>query len=102
MIFEGEFFKLDNKSVIINATLTGKIIVECNRTLQEFEENIDEKYSLLIYDGEYKGFNKDYDVIETFDGFINFDEILESEIELIKSDYHYIDKCEDEFIYKET
>jgi uncharacterized metal-binding protein YceD (DUF177 family) len=101
LVFSGEFYRIDNRSIVIDAKLTGKLNVFCVRTLEDFEKEIDEEFHFLIYDGEFKGFNKNYDVIESFDGLIDFDYILDSEIELIRDDYNRLDGFEDEFVYKE-
>jgi hypothetical protein len=76
-------------------------MVECCKCGDEHYVNIDENQDFILSDGEFKGFNKNYDVIESFDGLIDFDYILDSEIELIRDDYNRSDGFEDEFVYKE-
>ncbi len=51
---------------------------------------------IFISDGIYEDTdNIEIDVIESLDSVADLDEILESEIELIKSDYHNCDNCKD-------
>ena len=99
--FSGEFYRIDPKSVVVDATLKGKLDVLCVRTLDNFQRDVDEEFHFLIYEGEFRGFNKTYDVIESFDGLIDFDYILDSEIELLRDDYNRLSNDEDEFVYKE-
>ena len=48
----------------------------------------------IISNGIYKGKEENLeDVVEFFDGFVNLEEVLTSEIEAFKSDYFYCDKC---------
>lgn len=66
----------------------------CDRCGEDIILNIDENINLLISDGIYKPKEEDeIEVIEFYDEVIDFSEILASEVEAIKSDYHYCDKC---------
>lgn len=91
--FFGEFKKsLNNSNLVeINAMLTGRITHLCDRCAVEFSLELNEKLDLKVYNGIYEG---DEEVFEVSD-IIDFEEILVSEVELIKSDYHICDKCKD-------
>ena len=54
----------------------------------------DEDVNLILSDGIYKDEEENLDdAVEFFDGFINLEEVLTSEIEAFKSDYFYCEKC---------
>ncbi len=88
------FLKPQSKSLIqLEASIDGKLDLSCDRCGEAFEEVLHEPLTLLVSDGAYEDINNDFDIVECFDGFINIDEILESEINLYKSDYHYCSQC---------
>ncbi len=91
--FFGSVSKASKDLVRCLGNIRGKIVCPCDRCADDFVYEIDEKVDLFISDGMY---NRNFlEVIEFFDGSIDFDTILKSEIELIKSDYHYCPKCAD-------
>jgi len=79
--------------VLLEATLKGTLGVDCYRCGVSFDIMPDEKVEFLISDGAYQGQDEIYDVVEMFDGVIDLDEIFDSEIALIESDYHACDQC---------
>jgi hypothetical protein len=54
---------------------------------------LDEKLELTLSDGIYDEDDNLLDVIEFFEGYIDIDEIIESEVASIKSDFHYCKDC---------
>ena len=93
--FSGDFKKLSSEMVEINLKADGKLLHDCDSCLEEFELIIDESSKLLVSDGVYSG--DEIDVIESFDSFLDFDKIAQSELESIRSDYHYCEKCKNNF-----
>ena len=93
--FSGDFKKLSLDMVEINLKADGKLLHDCDSCLEEFELIIDESSKLLVSDGVYSG--DEIDVIESFDSFLDFDKIAQSELESIRSDYHYCEKCKNNF-----
>ena len=93
--FSGDFRRLSNSIVEIDYSIKGKFLHSCDGCAEDFELEIDENSSLEVSDGAYSGDN--IDVFESFNGFVDFDEIFQSEIEAIKSDYHYCKKCIENF-----
>ena len=91
--FFGELKKsLNNSNLVeINSTLSGTLNCLCDRCASEFNLKLNEKLDLKVYNGIYKG---DEEVFEVED-VIEFEEILISEIELIKNDYHICNECKD-------
>jgi uncharacterized metal-binding protein YceD (DUF177 family) len=95
LLLKGTFSKINSKLVDITAQLTGQATVLCNRCAKEFSTDIDQEVELKVSDGIYNEDNSDLDelIYETFDSKINFNEILNSELEAIRSDYHYCSEC---------
>lgn len=93
----GTFIKSSNKLVDIKMTIKGQVIVTCNRCAKEFSTDIDEEVELKVSDGMYTNTDEESEdlIYETFDSKVNFDEIIESEIESIKMDYHFCSDCSD-------
>ncbi len=94
--FKGEFKKDRDSLVDIEGTLKNDIKVVCDRCSKEFMLKLDEKIHLKVNEGVFKGNLEEFDVIEFYEGFVDFDEILNSEIESIKLDYHLCDECKKE------
>jgi len=92
--FKGYLQYHGGKLILLKANLQGIILKDCDVCAEEFTMPLDEKIELFISDGMYKdedGIN--LDVIESFDGEVEIEELLHSEVELIRSDYHSCDEC---------
>ncbi len=92
VVFEGSFQRERDK-VVIQATLSGALKLPCDRCGELFENLCDERIQLKVHEGYYEG--EDLDVIESHDHFVDFEKIAQSEIEAIRSQYHYCDKCKE-------
>ncbi len=88
---KGSFRKLSSTLVAIEFALSADLPLECDRCASEYMYRLDEKMSLKVSDGGYEG--ESLDVIECFDHFVDFDSVISGEIEAIRSDYHYCEKC---------
>ena len=88
LTFQGEFWKESATLVTMSATLNGLLMVTCDLSGEDYPFEINEELKLKVSDGPFRGFDKDYDVIESLDGTVDFDDILVMEIEAIRSDYH--------------
>ncbi len=77
---------------LLQAELSGEIMLTCDICAEDFATMLNEKIELLVSDGVYKGFDETYDVIEIQD-VLDLDELIHSEIELIRSDYHSCENC---------
>jgi len=92
--FDGTFEKIDQKTVKCKGKFSGSIPHHCDRCAEEFELPFEEEIELRIVDGITSDRDEEfYNTIECIDSVIDFDEIIKSEIELYKSDYHYCEKC---------
>lgn len=92
--FKGYLQYHGGKLILLKANLQGTILKDCDVCAEEFTIPLDEKIEIFICDGMYKdddGIN--LDVIESFDGEVEIEELLNSEVELIKSDYHSCNEC---------
>jgi uncharacterized metal-binding protein YceD (DUF177 family) len=94
LTLKGEFNRENPTLVKIDAHLKGSIKVDCYRCATEFNLDIDEDLELFISDGVYKS-EDSLDIIEVEDSKIDFDKIIASEIESIKSDYHSCGNCDE-------
>ena len=90
---EGTFCKISQSLVKIDAVLQGSTDIDCCRCGETEEIGVDEELHLLLSDGIYKNDESEYLVIEVEDSIIDFDEIIQSELNSIKSDYHLCDEC---------
>ncbi len=83
------------KLILLDAKLNGVIETECAICGEEFELEVDEDLKFYISDGVFIDEGSSMiDVVEAKDGELDVDELLNSEIELIKSDYHCCEFCE--------
>ena len=90
---KGTLVHQERNLVTMKARMSGKLRLSCDICAEEFEMNADEELELLICDGIYNGSeDADLDIVEMTDS-IDMDELLHSEIELIKSDYHSCEQC---------
>ena len=90
---EGTFCKISQSLVKVDAVLKGSTDIDCCRCgITEIIE-VDEELHLLLSDGIYKKDESEYLVIEVENSLIDFDEIIESELNSIKSDYHMCNNC---------
>ena len=90
---EGTFCKISQSLVKVDAVLKGSTDIDCCRCGITEEIEVDEELQLLLSDGVYKKDESEYLVIEVENNLIDFDEIIESELNSIKSDYHICKNC---------
>ena len=87
--------KFEKRNIIrMIATLDATFDRQCDRCGEEVPFSHKEDLNLAISDGPYEDDANQLDVIEFFDGFIILDDIIESEINLVKSEYFYCDSCQ--------
>ncbi len=86
--------KLSDTLAKCKGKISGQTPHICDRCGDEFLLSLDENIEVIASDGLYEEPQEELDnIIEFFDGFINFEEIFISELEAIKSDYFYCKKC---------
>ncbi|MCD6191044.1 MAG: hypothetical protein J7K14_05830 [Sulfurimonas sp.] len=92
--FKGYLEYHGGKLILLKATLMGSLEKSCDICAEEFIMPVNEEVEFFISDGVYEDESSiELDVVESFDGIADIDELLNSEIELIKSDYHSCDEC---------
>ncbi len=92
--FKGYLEYHGGKLILLKAKLKGSLEKSCDICAEEFKLKIDENVEFFISDGLYEDDGTlDLDVVESFDGNADIDELLHSEIELIRNDYHLCDNC---------
>ena len=94
---EGTFCKISPSLVKVESKLTGTTSVDCIRCAETETIALNEELNILISDGIYKSdsHNDELVIIEIEDNFIDFDEIIQSEISSIYTDYHICANCAD-------
>jgi len=94
--FKGYLQYHAGKLILLKANLDGFVLTECNKCAQDFKLPVNEEVEFFISDGIYEDEdNIELDVVESFNSTADLDELLNSEIELIKSDYNSCENCED-------
>jgi uncharacterized metal-binding protein YceD (DUF177 family) len=94
MTFKGYLQYHAGKLILLKARLNGLVTTECNQCGEEIKLPIDEEVKFFISDGLYEDDDSyELDVVESFDSSADLDELLNSEIELIKSDYYSCENC---------
>lgn len=92
--FKG-FLQYDSaKLILLKAKLSGKLETDCDICAEEFLLEVDEDVEFYISDGIYtKSQDLLLEVVELFDSTADLQEIMNSEIELIRSDYKSCGNC---------
>ena len=95
MIFKGYLEYHSGKLILLHAKLSGLLEKSCDICAQDFKMPVDEEIEFFLSDGIYSASNNiELDVVESLDGIVEIEELLASEIELIKSDYHSCNECQ--------
>lgn len=86
----GVIAKFKNTLLKIEANLSGKMNLICDKSGEEYIKKIDTNLTLFANNGIWDSnhIDDDFDVIEFFDNYIDLDSIFLSEIESIKLEYH--------------
>lgn len=94
---EGTFCRMSPSLAKIRSKIVGKLQVDCCKCGKEFDTDLDEEMNIIVSNGIFES-DRDFeeDIIEISDEIIDFDEIINSELESIKSDYHLCDDCLDD------
>lgn len=92
--FSGDIVLKKANLAQLNGTITGNISIPCDICAETIGKNLNEEVSFYLSDGIFEGSDEEYDVVEIEKSMIDTDELLRSEIELIKSDYFCCPDCE--------
>ncbi|NOX16013.1 MAG: DNA-binding protein [Epsilonproteobacteria bacterium] len=91
--FCGVVKKISENLVKCKGVIEGNFDHNCDRCNEQFQENVKEEIDIFISKGIYHDGEKLLNLIEVFDDFVNFDTILESELESYRCDYLYCENC---------
>jgi len=92
--FKGYLQYHSGKLILLKADLMGQIDTQCSKCGEDMKLLVDEKVEFFISDGLYNDESTlDIDVVESFNSLADLDELLNSEVELIRSDYHSCKDC---------
>ncbi len=90
--FYGSAEKIAKDLVKSIGTMEGSFIHTCDRCGKDFKKTVKQNFEIYASNGIYE--DDEYDnLIEFFDGFVNFDTMLQSELESLKCDYLYCQEC---------
>ncbi len=94
--FSGNAQKIGKSLIKCEGRIQGTLMHACDRCAEDFKLSIDECVEVFASDGLYVDTEGEelLNVIEFFEGSIDFEVMLQSEIEAFKSDYHYCGQCE--------
>jgi len=92
--FSGDLILKKSNLAQLNGTITGSISIPCDICAEEVEKSLNEEISFYLSDGIYEGNDEELDVVEIDRSMIDTEELLNAEIELIKSDYFCCKNCE--------
>ena len=88
----GVIERIDRSLVKLNSNFSAKVNLTCNRCGKDYKKNFNYPLELILSEGKYNN-NDKIDVIEFFNGKIDFDYIIESEIASIEEDYNFCESC---------
>lgn len=92
--FKGTLVHHQRALIMLNGQINGTLTLSCDLCAENFDTILDEKLKFLLSDGIFNGHDEDYDVVEFLDGMIDIDELLSSELESLRSDYHRCPECQ--------
>lgn len=93
LIFSGTLEKFSRSLIELEAKITGDISVPCDLCAEEMVKSLDESVKFRLSDGIYKDDDHEYEIVEIENSMIDLNEILNSEIELFKSNYFCCKNC---------
>jgi len=94
--FLGTFSRITGTIARINSNIIGNFDIECCKCGNSFNKNINQSIIYTLSDGEIslKDEREDEIIIEVNNHIVDFEDILNSELESIKSDYYVCDNCD--------
>lgn len=91
----------DGAFLVADGNIKGKIEVICDVSGETFLDDFAENVRIKVIEGSYKGFDEEYDIIESDSNIFDFEAFLKDEIEIFKNDYHKKEELKDsEFVFE--
>ncbi|HEX5623124.1 MAG TPA: YceD family protein [Sulfuricurvum sp.] len=100
-LFSGTIVHKKHNIAQLNGTITGSISIPCDMCAEIVEKSLNEEVTFYLADGIVHDNDKDLDIVEIEKSIIDMDELLNSEIELLKSDYFCCSNCEGKSLERE-
>ena len=92
--FSGTLSKFSRYLIELEAKITGDLEVPCDLCAEAFTHAVNESVKFHLSDGLSKVENESLeDIVEIEDSIIDLDELLDSELELYKSNYFSCENC---------
>ena len=95
VVFDGDLQQIRKHIITLTGGMDGAVGVVCNRCGEPFDVALVAPLRLKISD-QIAEDKDDLDIIEFLDGEIDLSFILLSEINTLKSEYHYCDQCDED------
>ncbi len=90
----GTLERISRDNIKLDSTFKSTVEVICNRCGKEYKIDANYPLGLILSDGGYNG-KDELDVVEFYDGKIDFDYLALSEVTSIKEDYNFCSECQD-------
>ncbi|HQS67142.1 MAG TPA: hypothetical protein PLM93_08160 [Sulfuricurvum sp.] len=100
-LFLGTIVHKKHNIAQLNGTITGSIFISCDICAETFENTLNEEVSFYLADGDVHENDRELEIVEIDNSIINLDELFDSELELIKSDYFCCSDCEGKTLEQE-
>ena len=92
--FSGTLEKFSRSLIELEAKITGEVSITCDLCAEEISKSLNESVKFRLSDGIYKNDDHEYEIVEIENSIVDLDEILNSEIELFKSNYFCCANCQ--------
>ncbi len=99
--FKGTLVHKKGRIAQLNGTISGSISIPCDLCAEMVERILNEELSFYLSDGIVSENEDELDIVEITTPMINMEELLSSELELIKSDYFCCSHCEGKTVEQE-
>ena len=90
----GTLERVSRDNIKLDSNFKSNVEVICNRCGKEYKIDANYPLGLILSDGGYNG-KDELDVVEFYDGKIDFDYLALSEVTSIKEDYNFCSECQD-------
>ena len=90
----GTLERISRDNIKLDSTFKSTVEVICNRCGKEYKIDANYPLGLILSDGGYNG-KDELDVVEFYDGKIDFDYLALSEVTSIKEDYNFCSSCQE-------
>ncbi len=90
----GTLERVSRDNIKLDSNFKSTVEVICNRCGKEYKIDANYPLGLILSDGGYNG-KDELDVVEFYDGKIDFDYLALSEVTSIKEDYNFCSECQD-------